>query len=155
MRALVAEHAFFAGLGEKALDLVAGCGRNAAFAAGETLAREGTEADSFFAVREGRVAIEIHAPGRGSLAVQTVGPGGVVGWSWLFPPHRWIFDARAVEPVRAIRFDGRCLRKKCDADHELGYEFMKRFSAVFVKRLEATRLQLLDVYGGATHARGR
>ena len=70
-----------------------------------------------------------------------------MGWSWLFAPHRWQFDGRAVDPTRTIAFDGTCLRGKCDADHELGYQLMRRFAAVAVERLQATRLQLLDVYG--------
>ncbi len=81
--------------------------------------------------------------------ISTLGEGAVVGWSWLFPPHRWSFDARALEQVRAVAFDGGCLRGKCDADHELGYELMRRFAAVMLERLQATRLQLLDVYGGS------
>ena len=87
------------------------------------------------------------APQRGAIAIDTVGEGDVLGWSWLIPPYHWHFDARAVEPTRAIALDGRCLRGKCDADHELGYELMKRFAQVIEQRLEATRWQLLDVYG--------
>jgi CRP/FNR family cyclic AMP-dependent transcriptional regulator len=70
----------------------------------------------------------------------------VLGWSWLFPPYRWQFDARAVEPVRAFRLDGNCLRTKCEADHDLGYELVKRFLYQVHTRLERTRMQLLDIY---------
>ena len=97
-------------------------------------------------MRAGRVAIELHAPGRGARVLQTVGPGEILGWSWLFPPYRWAFDARAVEEVRAVEFDGACLRKKCEADPVLGYALMKRFAGVFARRLQATRVQLLDLY---------
>ncbi|MEK6800251.1 MAG: cyclic nucleotide-binding domain-containing protein [Planctomycetota bacterium] len=144
---IIAQHAFFSGLREEYLKLIAGCGRNVRFNAGETLFREGEEADQFYAIRHGRVAIEVHAPGRGSVMVQTVAEGELVGWSWLFPPYRWQFDARSLEVVRATAFDGECLRTKCDADPALGYELMKRFAQVMSQRLEATRLQLLDVYG--------
>ncbi len=78
---------------------------------------------------------------------QTVAEGDVLGWSWLFPPYRWVFDAQALELTRALVFDGTCLRGKCEDDHNLGYELMKRFAHVVVQRLQATRLQLLDVYG--------
>lgn len=151
IRSLVAEHAFFEGLDPARLDLVAGCASLAAFPAGAPIAREGDAADAFFAIRSGRVAIELHSAGRGPLVIQTAGPGEVVGWSWLFPPYEWVFDARAAEDVRAIRFDGACLRRKCDDDPAAGYDFMKRFARVFVKRLEASRLQLLDLYGTADH----
>jgi CRP/FNR family cyclic AMP-dependent transcriptional regulator len=79
--------------------------------------------------------------------VSTLSAGEIVGASWLVPPYRWTFDARAVELTRAIGMDAQCLRGKCEADHDLGYALMKRFLPIFVKRLEATRLQLLDVYG--------
>ncbi len=137
----------FAGLEPGQLELIAGCGVNAGFEAGEQLAREGDPADRFFAVRHGRVALEVAAPGQGTLLIATLGEGAVVGWSWLFPPYRWSFDARALEPTRVVAFDGACLRGKCEADKELGYELMRRFSANMLDRLQATRLQLLDVYG--------
>jgi hypothetical protein len=85
---------------------------------------------------------------RGCLvAFQTAGEGDVVGVSWLVPPYRWLHDARAVDLVRAIGVDARCLRKKCDDDHDVGYAMMQRFVPVLVDRLQATRLQMLDVYG--------
>jgi len=144
---LVAELPAFAGLGPAQLDLIAGCGGNRVFAAGEYLAREGDPADTFFVLRAGRVALEIDAPGRGALMIATLGEGAVVGWSWLFPPYRWSFDARALEQTRVVAFDGACLRGKCEDDKALGYTLMQRFAAVMLERLQATRLQLLDVYG--------
>jgi len=74
----------------------------------------------------------------------------MVGLSWLIPPWRWTYDARAIDDTRAIAIDALCLRQKCEADHDLGYEMMKRFMPVVIQRLQATRLQILDVYG--THA---
>jgi CRP/FNR family cyclic AMP-dependent transcriptional regulator len=148
------DHPFFAGLDARALALVAGCASNVSFAAGEFLFREGKPADQFFVVRRGRVAIEVHGPGAGTKVVDTVDAGDVVGWSWLVPPHRWLFDARAVEPTGAVAFDGRCLRGKCEEDPRLGYEFMKLVTQVMFGRLVATRVRLLDLYGttGSTDA---
>ena len=116
------------------------------FDEGKFLFREGEEANNFYVIRAGRVAIEIFSPKRGPITVQTVREGDVLGWSWLFPPYRWHFDARALELTRAISLDGKCLRNKCEEDHDLGYELMKRFSEVMIQRLQATRLQLLDLY---------
>jgi CRP-like cAMP-binding protein len=127
--------------------LVAGCARNHRFDAGAYLFREGEAANEFFLIRHGRVALEIVAPGQAPIVFATLGEGEIVGASWLVPPYRWTFDARAVELVRAIGIDAACLRTKCEADHHLGYEMMKRFLPVFVKRLHATQLQILDVYG--------
>ena len=93
------------------------------------------------------MVLEVSAPGRGPLLIETLQPGDVVGWSWLFPPYRWQLDGRTTEPSELIAFDGACLRGKSDEDHELGYQLMRRFAANVVDRLQATRLQLLDVYG--------
>ncbi|MCS7007770.1 MAG: cyclic nucleotide-binding domain-containing protein [Thermoleophilia bacterium] len=145
---LIAASPVFAGLGEEELHVIARCGRNVRFAEGELLASEGDPADTFYLVRRGRVALELHQPDRGGLVIDTADPGDVVGWSWLVPPYRWHFDARAAEPVAAVAFDGACLRRRCEDDPFLGYELMKRFAQVIVDRLQHTRFRLLDVYGG-------
>ena len=143
----LAQSPVFRGLTAAQLELIAGCGQNTGFEAGDYLFREGGQADTFYLLRQGRVQLEIFAPGRGAVTIQTVDEGDVVGWSWLFPPYRWHFDARALDSVRAVAFDGACLRGKCDDDHSLGYELLRRFSPVMLERLQATRMQLLDVYG--------
>jgi len=140
---------FFRGMPADALELVAGCGSNVHFDAGRLLFREGEAADTFYLVRHGSVAIEAYVPTRGSLVIETVDAGEVVGWSWLFPPYRWHFDAHALTDVRATAFDGACLRGKCDADAALGYELTSRFARTLIERLQWTQLRLLDVYGNA------
>lgn len=144
---VIASSPVFAGMAHDDLMLIAGCARNVGFQEGELLFREGQPAGCFFLVRKGRVALEVHTPERGGLVVDSADPGEVVGWSWLFPPYRWHFDARAAEDVRAIGFDGECLRGKCDEDPRLGYELMRRFAQVMIDRLESTQLRLLDMYG--------
>lgn len=144
---LITGHAFFAGMRPEWLELIAACGRNVVFRPGEVVAREGERCEAFYALRRGRVAVELHAPGVGARTIQTLGDGAILGWSWLFPPHLWKFDLRAVETTHAVHFDTSCLLPKCEASPEMGYDFMRRFSGVMSDRLEATRLQLLDVYG--------
>ena len=138
---------FFAGFPDDHIALISGCARNHRFEAGQYLFHEGDPADEFFLVRRGRVALEIVAPGQEPIVFSTLGEGEIVGASWLVPPYRWTFDARAAELVLALGIDGACLRGKCEADHDLGYEMMKRFAPILVKRLQATRLQILNVYG--------
>jgi CRP-like cAMP-binding protein len=142
----IREHPFFAGLAEDYVKLIVGCARNIAFKPGEFLYRHGDPADAFFLIRHGRVALEMSAPGRTAVTFQTVGAGEIVGVSWLLPPYRWSYDARAIDLVRAIAMDAKCLRDKCDSDHDLGYDMMLRFVPVLVNRLQATRMQILDVY---------
>jgi CRP-like cAMP-binding protein len=144
---IVELHPFFAGLQAEHIKLVAGCGRNRLFKPGQYLFRECDAADEFFFIRHGRVAFEITEPGRAPIVFSTHGEGEIVGVSWLIPPYRWTFDARAMELTRAIGLDAACLRNKCETDHHFGYEMMKRFLPVLVKRLDETRLQILDVYG--------
>lgn len=143
---LVARHPLLAGLPGDAVEHVAGCARNVAFRTGELLLAEGGEADTFYLLRRGRVAIEVQAPGAGAVVIETLGAGHVVGWSWLFPPYRWHFDVRALEPVGAIAVDGLCLRTKAEADPSFGFELVRRLSSVLLDRLQATRIRLLDLY---------
>jgi CRP-like cAMP-binding protein len=144
---IVREHPFFAGLSEERIKFVAGCCKNVRFDAGDYLFRTGDPADEFYLIRHGRVSLELSAPGRGVIAFETVAPGEIVGVAWLIPPFRRNSDAKALELVRAIAMDAKCLRGKCDADHELGYAMMQRFVPSLVERLYAARMQLLDVYG--------
>jgi CRP/FNR family transcriptional regulator, cyclic AMP receptor protein len=146
---LLRTHEFFRDLDPGYVNLLVSCASNVRFAGGAFLFREGEPAQEFFLIREGKVAVEIAAPGRGHVVVQTVGGGGVVGFSWLLEPHRYQFDGRAITPVRALALDGVCLRGKCQQDTRLGYALMQRFARIAVERLQAARLQVLDVYGHA------
>jgi CRP-like cAMP-binding protein len=143
---ILAKHPFFKDLETPYLKLIVGCASNVVFREGQMICRRGEDADRFYLIRHGRVAVELHAVGRGTITVQTLGEGDILGWSWLIPPYQWDFDARAVELTRAIAMDGTCLRTKSDADHNLGYELLTRFVRVLVGQLEATRIQLLDLY---------
>ena len=151
---LLRDHPFLKDLAPEYLALLAGCATNVRFGAGSFLFREGGAADRCFLIREGKLALEIAAAGRGSIIVQTVGAGDVAGFSWLLEPHRWQFDGRAIEPVRAIALDGTCLRGKCADDPRLGFELTQLFARLAIRRLQATRLRLLDVYGNVHASAG-
>ncbi|HET6795250.1 MAG TPA: cyclic nucleotide-binding domain-containing protein [Acidimicrobiales bacterium] len=144
---IVAGHPLLRGLPGDAVDLVAGCARNVALGADRLLITEGDPADTLYLLRRGSVAVEVHGPGQGRIVVETLGPGEAVGWSWLFPPYRWHFDVRATEPLGAVAVDAACLRAKAEEDPAFGYELMKRFGAVILRRLQSTRVRLIDVYG--------
>lgn len=149
---LLAEHSFFHDMTPQALDLLAGCAKNVHYEAGRYIAREGDKANTFYALRWGRVAVQVHAPERGPVVVQTLGTGDVLGWSWLFPPYEWRFDAVAMESTSAVEFDGACLRGKCEHDVAIGFAFVRRFAHVIVQQLEAASLQLVDLYGRSNSA---
>ena len=143
---IIAEHPFFAGLELNYPNLLTGCASNARFDQGTYIFKEGEEANEFYLIRAGKVAVEIFAPQRKPIMVATLGEGEILGWSWLLPPYQRKFHAHAIEPVRAIALDGKCLRTKCEQNHDLGYEMLKRFAQIMERRLEVTCLQLLDVY---------
>jgi CRP/FNR family cyclic AMP-dependent transcriptional regulator len=144
--ALVANHPLLAGLPGDMASLVTGCARNVAVKQGEFLLVEGEAADTLYLLRRGCVTLQTHAPGRPPIVIETLEPGAGLGWSWLFPPYRWQFDARAAEPVGAIAVDAHCLRSKAEADPVFGYELMKRFASVMLARLDATQSLILDLY---------
>ena len=144
---LLREHPFFHELPGSFYSLVSGCARNARFEPGEHIFREGSDAGYFYLLREGQVALEL-ASGEGAvITFQTIGAGEILGASWLVPPFRWTFDARALERTRAIALDAVCVRAKCEQNPELGWDLMKRLAPVLIERMQAARLQMLDVYG--------
>jgi CRP-like cAMP-binding protein len=140
------EHPFFTGLDPAALELAVGCATNVHLGPDEYLFREGEPADTFYVLRHGQVSIQMRTPTR-DVVLDTAHDGDVVGWSWLIPPYRWTFDARATADTTAIAFDGACLRGKCESDATLGYALLQRVVQVMSARLQSARVRLLDIYG--------
>jgi CRP-like cAMP-binding protein len=154
LAAILAAHPFFQGFDARSMELITACTVNVRFQTDHYLFHEGEQATHFYLIREGKVVLETLAAPHRPIVIETIEAGEVLGWSWLFPPYRWHFHARALEPIRALMLDGACLRNKGELDHDLGYELVKRMAQILIQRLQATRLQLLDVYqvqkGGAS-----
>ncbi len=144
------DHPFFAGLDDETLTQLAGCATNVHMRANEYLLREGEPAQRFYAIRHGRVAIELRNPAGRPVVLDSAQDGEIVGWSWLIPPNRSKFDARATVDTSAVAFDGACLRGKCEADPRLGYALLHRVTQVMDRRLQSARMRLLDLYGVGT-----
>lgn len=144
---ILREHPFFAGMDDAYRELVSGCAANEVFHEGAYIYREGDPADKFYLIRHGRVALEVHVPGKTPIIVETLKDDDLMGWSWLVPPYRTNFDARAQELTRLVSLDAACLRGKMEQDAALGYELHKRFAPVVAARLAAARRQLIDLYG--------
>jgi CRP/FNR family cyclic AMP-dependent transcriptional regulator len=144
---------FFAGLETHYLRLISDCALEACFDSGDTIFKHGEPADRFYIIEKGCAALEIFAPERGIVTIQTLGQEDVIGASWLFPPYVRHYDARAIQFTRTLAFNALCLRTACEDDHDLGYELMKRFARLLIDRLNAARLQLLDVYANPTSER--
>jgi CRP/FNR family transcriptional regulator, cyclic AMP receptor protein len=144
---ILRQHPFLMGLSEEHMATLIGCASNVRFNEGETVIHEGEVANKFYLLRTGRIALEMEVSGRGTLRIQTTGPGEVLGWSWLISPYRWHFSGVSVIETRAVALDAECLRNKCEEDPKLGYEMLQRLAQVMERRLDATRLQLIDMYG--------
>jgi CRP-like cAMP-binding protein len=146
-RTLLTEHLFLEGLAPSSLDRLSAYAHPVFRNLGHRLFAAGRPAERFWLIRSGRVALDLHTPGRGDVVIETLEPGTVLGWSWLFPPRQWQFGAVTVEPVRAIEFNAAGVRHLMADDPLLGYELTRRFMAVMLDRLQATRTRLLDLYG--------
>jgi CRP/FNR family transcriptional regulator, cyclic AMP receptor protein len=144
---LIVGHPFLDGFNPRHFRLLQQCATTKKFRAGQVIFEEGQLAEHFFLIQTGQVRIDAFVPGRGAIPVQTVSAGGALGWSWLFPPYQWHFSAYANQPTELIAFDARFLRQTFEADHEFGYELIKRVSSVLLQRLQETRLLLVDFYG--------
>jgi CRP/FNR family transcriptional regulator, cyclic AMP receptor protein len=147
LEAAIAGHPFLKGLSSEHLKILADSAMFADFSEGQLIFSQRDPANRFYLLKEGHVVLESHVRDSGTVPIQTIGPGDVLGWSWLFPPYHWHFDARALEPTKAIFFYGTRLREHCEQNHDLGYELMKRMTEIVIKRLQATWRQLLDSEG--------
>ncbi len=141
----IASHPFLMGLSLPHVEVLADSAMLKEFAPNELIFREGDPANRFYLIESGKVILETSKNEKTTTLIQTIGAGDVLGWSWLFPPYYWHFDARAAEATKAIFFYGTRLREQCEQDHDLGYELMKRMFNVVVARLQSTRRQLLDI----------
>ena len=147
LEARVDLHPFLVGLRPHHIKLLADCAMAKHFAADEYLFRQGEFANSFYLIEAGEVVLEALNTQGESVVVERVGPGKLVGWSWLFPPYVWHFDARVTRPTDAIFFYGTILREYCEREPSLGYELFKRMSVVMIERLQNARVQLLQDHG--------
>lgn len=140
----IIQHPFFDGMRPDHLAMLVRGAKEVQFNSGDILFREGEPADRFYLIQTGKIAIEARKPG-GSAVVQTLTAGDVLGWSWLFPPFGWHFQARAIEPTNVIVLSGAHLLVTAERNHDFGYELMKRISRLVINRLQATRKLLLEL----------
>ena len=141
------KHPFFKGLLAKYIKEILPCASEVVFKTGEMVFREGEKADTFYILINGKIAVETAASPRGSITIQTISGGDVLGWSWLIPPHEWRFSARVIESIQGIALDAKSLRVKCEKDYKFGYELLMRSAHVLATRLEHARNQLMEQSG--------
>ena len=139
-------HPFFSGLNNEYLDLILRYSDIESFKPGEHIFREGDAAQKFYIIATGKVNVELQVPDSYPFSIQSLTDGDVLGWSWFISPNQWRFSARVVEKTELITIEGKPLKEACEANHDLGYEILKRLSGIFVQRLEAASRQLLEIY---------
>ena len=142
----VALHPFLAGMNRIHLTLLTDCAVSRHFNTGQTILRASDFANGFYLIETGKVLLESETGFGKSIVIQTIGAGDLLGWSWMFPPYVWQFTSRAIEPTTALFFYATIVREYCEKDHSLGYELLKRISAVMVTRLQAAHDQMLSIY---------
>jgi CRP/FNR family cyclic AMP-dependent transcriptional regulator len=143
---LIADHPFWKGLNPHYFPLLNECASEERFGLQQQIFQEGSDANHFYLIHAGRVALETFVPGRGVVTIQTIGAGEALGWSSLFPPYRWHFSARSIDATAVVALDARALRAKAQENHDFGYDITTRIAQVMLQRLQATRMQLLDFY---------
>lgn len=147
VRDLLRAHCFTRELSADDVDRVVAHAHVETLLADTILFREGQSAEDLYLVVDGRVAIEMHIPGRGAQIVDTVEACETLGWSWLVAPYRWFFDARALTDTTVVRVDAVVLRNLADSDPAFGYALLRQVAAVMLERMQAARMRLADVYG--------
>jgi len=143
LKQLLAQHPFLTGLDQRHLGPLAALASHKSFQPLQMIFHEGDPANECYLICKGKVGIETVLLGCDGIRIETLGAGDVLGWSWLLPPYQLHYSARAMEPTQVIALDGKVLRARCEEDHDLGYEIMKRFALVIVQRLAATRARSL------------
>jgi CRP/FNR family cyclic AMP-dependent transcriptional regulator len=151
---LLEAHPFFKGMDDRFLPFFSSVATITYYEGDASIFAEGEHAAHFYLIIKGKVTLETFSAEHGVIPIETIEEGEALGWSWLFPPYRWHFSARTAEPVDLIALDAERLRAQCEADHDFGYELVQRVAHVMMQRLQATRLQLLDVYR-VPHGRGK
>jgi CRP-like cAMP-binding protein len=142
----IAASAFFSGLRPEHIAAVAAHAKVRRLAKGEVLFHYGERADRFYLVESGHVGVEVAAIAGPALELQDLGPGAVLGWSWLIAPHTWSFQARAKTEVELVEFEGRGILARCEADPRFGYEVLKRFAGLMSERLDFARRRMMEAW---------
>jgi CRP-like cAMP-binding protein len=146
LKELLAQHPIFKTLDADTTDALADHAREKTFKRGVLIFRQDADASHFYLIKGGEVSVEIPAIYGAPITMQTLHAGAILGWSWIFPPYKWHFDARATEACTLIEFDGTALRARCEEDPKIGYALVKHFAAFMMDRLNASRRKVMETY---------
>jgi CRP/FNR family transcriptional regulator, cyclic AMP receptor protein len=142
----LARHAFTQDLTAGDRDHLAALARATQFPAGQRIFAEGEPANRLWLITAGRVALDLYAPGRDRLLIETLGPGTELGLSWLAPVPQWQFGAVAQLTATTFEFESAAVMALCEANTDLGYQLTRRLLTTAISRLQAARIRILDLY---------
>lgn len=128
----------FEGLGADAIQRLANVGRARVLRAGEYLFLLGDSANYICVVMKGQIDLCCPISAGGAvrdIAIETVGPGGTVGWSALVKPYRFTLSARAAEATELMAFSRHDLNEIFEADPDV-----RRVVLTGITQLVANRL---------------
>lgn len=145
LRVALAGHPFCADLEVEHVHAMSEAASERELPAGSFLLRRGQPAEALALLLDGDVSLELTEPGDEPIVLETLHGGDPVGWSWLFSPHRWAFDARCLTPVRLLQLDAARLRTMMTADPAFGMALTQRIGQLVVQRLQFTRAQLVEI----------
>lgn len=137
-------HAFFSGMEDSFVKFLSNSATELRIKEGEVLFQQGKRADKFYLLRNGRISVQVPALMGPALEIQALDKDQILGWSWLIPPYRWNFLARALEDSNLLEFDGSAILARCEEDPNFGYELFKRFATLMSERLDAARQKMMD-----------
>jgi CRP-like cAMP-binding protein len=152
IKSRIAESELFAGLAVGFIEFLAAHATVRQVRKNEALFQYGDRADYFYLVSSGHISVEVAAIAGPELELQDLGPGAIVGWSWLIPPHRWNFNARAKSAAEVIEFDGKAVLARCEENPRFGYELLKRFATLMSERLSFARQKMMETWSPAGFA---
>ena len=144
--AVRAHSELLSGLSGRELQFLESVSQEAHLRSGDLLFEEDGVANTFYIILQGKVGLEMTSPGKPPIVIQTLGDGELVGVSWLFPPYRWTWRARAVTDTSAVAFDAAKVRAQFELDSELAHRLLSFVTKEAIGRLHSTRVQLLDLY---------
>ena len=146
---IITSHPFWKGLNPHYLHILRECAAYERFGLDQCIFQAGSDAEHFYLIHNGYVALETFMPGKGRITLQTIGPGEALGWSWFYPPYRWHLSARSIDMTDTVCFGARTLRDYAEENQDFGYDLAIRVGRIVLERLQAARSQLADFYGGS------
>jgi len=133
---------------EEHLEEIAEIAKLVSYDADELVFREGDPTDFVYFIVCGGVSLQMCSPGVGCKKILTLGPGEILGWSAILEQTHLTATARTINPTRLVQVHAGLLLTLCDHNPQFGHEMMQRTALALAKRLNAARIQLLDLYGG-------